>query len=87
MTRFSNEAELSEWWEDSSEPWFAVRDEATDIYILSCNEDGEVFWTTMPNEEGDPATGWLHEWKPTYPLYLLEYVPEADEIPTDKEPS
>lgn len=84
MTRFNDEAELSEWWEISGEPWFAVKDAATDIYILSCNEDGDVFWTAMPNEEDDEATGWLHDWKATYPLDLLEYVPDEDS-PSERE--
>lgn len=87
MTRFHDEAELSEWWELSGEPWFAVRDAATDIYILSCNEDGDVFWTTMPNEEGDDPTGWLRDWKATYPLDLLEYVPEDTQMTADTDPA
>jgi hypothetical protein len=82
MTAFKDDDALAEWWAEHGEPWFAVQDATTDIFMISMTEDGDAFYVGMPQaltDEPDSPTddnrGWMSSFPGVWPLNLLEVGP------------
>lgn len=78
---FGTFEDLESWWEKSGDPWFAVEDAHTDLYLIFSTEDDAAF-RGVPVEEDedgksiDYRTGPLSDFSGAFPLKLLEPLDE-----------
>lgn len=68
--------------EDHDTSELAVLDNMDVILILTCDEDGQLFYTRVRYDDGEEPVGWVREDNIEWPLTRL--LPEEE--PTDDEP-